>query len=174
MKSLKIYSIPYTGLALGKHNFEYAIGNDFFSEFEYSLVKTADLRCEVELDKQETMLILNFHIMGTIGATCDRCLSEYPQAVDIREQQIAKLSEEEMGDDEDIITLGKNENEIALASLIYEYITVAVPFIAVCADEGNTPYCDQGMLESLQKLSANNKQDEQIDPRWEALKKLNK
>ena len=172
MKSLKIYSIPYTGLALGKHNFEYAIGNDFFSEFEYSLVKNADLKCEVELDKQETMLILNFHITGTIGATCDRCLSEYPQAVDIREQQIAKFSEEEMGDDEDIITLGKNENEIVLTGLIYEYVNVALPLIAVCADEGNTPYCDQGMLDNLKRLSADNKNDEQSDPRWDALKKI--
>jgi len=172
LKSLKIYSIPYTGLALGKHNFEYAIGNDFFSEFEYSLVKNADLKCEVELDKQETMLILNFHITGTIGATCDRCLSEYPQAVDIREQQIAKFSEEEMGDDEDIITLGKNENEIVLTGLIYEYVNVALPLIAVCADEGNTPYCDQGMLDNLKRLSADNKNDEQSDPRWDALKKI--
>ncbi len=172
MKSLKKYSIPFTGLALGKHKFEYAVDDAFFSEFEYSLVKTADLKCEVEMDKQETMLILNFHIEGTIGATCDKCLSQYPQHVDIHEQQIAKFSEEEMGDDEDIITLSKNENEIALAGLIYEYVNIAVPFIAVCADAGNLPYCDQGMLQSLQKLSANNKQDEHNDPRWDALKNI--
>lgn len=174
MKSLKIYSIPYTGLALGKHRFEYAVGNAFFSEFEYSLVKTADLKCEVELEKQETMLILNFRITGTIGATCDKCLGQYPQAIDIQEQQIAKFSAEEMGDDEDIITLSKNEHEIALAGLIYEYINVAVPFVTVCNDEGNTPYCDKDMLDKLNNLSAGNEQNEHTDPRWDALKKLNK
>lgn len=174
MKSLKKYSIPYTGLALGKHKFEYAVDDAFFSEFEYSLVKTADLKCEVELEKQETMMILNFRIAGTIGATCDKCLSQYPQAIDVHEQQIAKFSVEELGDDEDIITLGKNEHEIALAGLIYEYINVAVPFVTVCNDEGNTPYCDKDMLDKLNNLSAGNEQNEDPDPRWEALKKLNK
>jgi uncharacterized protein len=174
LKSLKIYSIPYTGLALGKHRFEYTVDDAFFSEFEYSLVKTADLKCVVELEKQETMLILNFHITGTIGATCDKCLAQYPQVIDTQEQQIAKFSDGEMGDDEDIITLGRNENEIALAGLIYEYINVAVPFVAVCNDEGNTPYCDKEMLDKLNKLSAGNEENENVDPRWEALKKLNK
>ena len=172
LKSLKKYSIPYTGLALGKHKFEYAVDDAFFTEFEYSLVKTADLKCEIELEKQETMLILNFHIVGTIGATCDKCLSQYPQVIDVQEQQIAKFSVEELGDDEDIITLSKNEHEIALAGLIYEYINVAVPFVTVCSDEGNTPYCDKDMLDRLNKLASGDEQEKSADPRWDALKKL--
>jgi uncharacterized protein len=172
LKSLRNYSIPFTGLALGKHLFEYAIADTFFDEFEYSLVKKADLKCLVELEKQETMLILNFHIKGVIDAKCDKCLAQYPQILDVHEQQIAKFSEEEIDEDEEIITLGKNDHEIMLAGLIYEYINVAVPFISVCNDEGNTPYCDKEMLESLNKLSVNNEQNEQTDPRWDALKKF--
>jgi uncharacterized protein len=72
LKSLRNYSIPFTGLALGKHHFEYDISDAFFNEFDYSLVKKADLKCQVEMEKQETMLILNFHITGTIDATCDK------------------------------------------------------------------------------------------------------
>ena len=174
MKSLKIYTIPYTGLALGRHHFEYAVDDAFFAEFEYSLVKTADLKCEVELEKQETMLILNFRITGTVGATCDKCLSQYPQNVDISEQQIAKFSGDDLGDDDDIMTLNKNEHEIALAGLIYEYVNVALPFVTVCSDEGNTAYCDKEMLDKLNNLSAGNEQSEQTDPRWDALKKINK
>jgi uncharacterized protein len=56
--------------------------------------------------------------------------------------------------------------------LIYEYINVALPLTTVCDDEGNTPYCDKEMLESLNKLSVNNEEDERVDPRWEALKKI--
>ncbi|HTH83735.1 MAG TPA: DUF177 domain-containing protein [Mucilaginibacter sp.] len=172
MKSLRNYSIPFTGLALGKHHFEYDINDAFFDEYEYSLVKKADLKCKVELEKQETMLILSFQITGTVDATCDRCLSQYPQVLDINEQQIAKFTDEDIDEDDDIITLGKNEHEIALAGLIYEYINVAVPFITVCDDEGNTPYCDKEMLNKLNDLSANNEQDENPDPRWDALKKI--
>ena len=172
LKSLRNYSIPFSGLALGKHYFEFDITDAFFDEFDYSLVKKANLKCLVELDKQETMLILNFHIKGIIDANCDKCLAQYPQLLDIHEQQIAKFSEEEIGDDDEIITLSKNDHEIMLAGLIYEYINVAVPFITVCSDEGNTPYCDKEMLESLNRLSANNEPNEQADPRWDALKKF--
>lgn len=172
LKSLRTYSIQFSGLKLGKHLFEYDINDSFFDEFDYSLVKKASLKCTVELEKQETMLILNFHITGHLDLNCDRCLAQYPQPVDIHEQQVAKFSEEEIDEDEEIITLGKNDHEINIAGLLYEYINVAVPFIAVCSDEGNTPYCDKEMLDSLSKLTVNNEQTEQPDPRWEALKKF--
>jgi uncharacterized protein len=172
LKSLRNYSIPFTGLALGKHHFEYDITDSFFDEFEYSLVKKADLKCIVELEKQETMLILNFHIKGAVNANCDKCLAQYPQQLDIHEQQIAKFSDTAVDEDEEIIALGKNDHEVMLAGLIYEYITVAVPFIKTCGNEGNTPYCDKEMLDSLAKLSVNNEQDEQTDPRWNALRNI--
>jgi uncharacterized protein len=172
LKPLRDYSIPFTGLKLGKHQFEFIITDAFFNEFEYSLVKKANLKCQVDLEKQETMIILNFQITGTIDANCDRCLAQYPQPVDIHEQQVAKFSEEAIGEDEEIIILTKSDHEINIAGLIYEYINVAMPFITVCIDEGKTPYCDKEMLDSLNKLTANTEPNEQTDPRWDALKKI--
>ncbi len=172
LKPLRDYSIPFTGLKLGKHQFEFIITDAFFDEFEYSLVKKANLVCRVEMEKQETMLILDFNISGTIDANCDRCLAQYPQPVDIHEQQIAKFSDEAIDEDDEIIILTKNDHEVNLAGLIYEYINVALPFITVCNDEGKTPYCDKEMLKKLNELSANTEQNEQADPRWDALKKF--
>ncbi|MES2278555.1 MAG: DUF177 domain-containing protein [Bacteroidota bacterium] len=174
MKSLRTYAIPFTGLKLGKHEFDYVITDAFFDEFEYSLVKRADLQCKVDLDKQETMLILNFHLTGTIQLDCDKCLAGYPQHVDIKEQQIAKFSDEPIDEDEEVIALTKNDHEINIAGLIYEYINVAVPFIATCGNEGETPYCDKDMLDRLKQLSAGDEQipEQQVDPRWDALKNI--
>jgi uncharacterized protein len=172
LKSLRNYSIPFTGLALGKHQFDFDVKDDFFEEFDYSLVKKADLKCAVELERQETMLIFNFHITGTIQAACDTCLAEYPELVDIREQQIAKFADEEITDDDEIITLSKSDHELMLAGLIYEYINVAVPFVTGCGDAGSTPYCDKEMLDTLNNLSAGNEQNDNTDPRWDALKKI--
>jgi uncharacterized protein len=174
LKSLRDYSIPFTGLKLGKHQFELEVTDAFFDEFEYSLVKKANLKCQVELEKQETMIILNFQINGTIDANCDRCLAPYPQQVDMHEQQVARFSEEAIDEDGEIIILTKNDHEIDVSKLIYEYINVALPLITVCSDEGETPYCDKEMLDNLNKLTANTEQNEQVDPRWDALKNLNK
>lgn len=174
MKALRTYAIPFTGLKLGKHEFDYVITDAFFDEFDYSLVKKANLTCKVDLEKQETMIILNFHIKGEIQLVCDRCLADYPQQVDITEQQIAKFSDEPIDEDEEVMNLTKNDHEINIAGLIYEYINVAVPFIATCGSEGDTSFCDKDMLDRLNKLSGSDEQPEQqqIDPRWDALKNI--
>lgn len=131
--------------------------------------------CHVELDKQETMIILDFKITGTIDLSCDRCLAEYPQRIETEERAIAKFGEEEISDDDaDIITLSKNDHEINIAGLIYEYINVTVPFVAVCGYEGETEYCDKEMLGRLNDLGskAGDQDNEGADPRWDALKKI--
>ena len=174
MKALKQFSIPFTGLKLGKHQFEYEIDKSFFDAFEYSLVKDGALKAMVELDKQETMLILHFDIEGTIQLNCDKCLSEFSQTIEIKERQIVKFAEDNLeSDDLEIIVLSKKESELDISELIYEFITVAVPYINKCEQVGKE--CDQEMIATLAKLASGNteKEEEQSDdPRWEALKKL--
>ncbi|WP_256008973.1 YceD family protein [Desertivirga xinjiangensis] len=178
MKSLQEYHIPFTGLKEGKHQFEFDIDQRFFNEFEYSLVKNGQLKVELELDKQETMLILQFVIKGSIFLNCDICLSDFPTVVDSREQQIVKFSDDENleHDTDEIIILGKNEHEVDVSTLIYEYINLAVPYFHRCDDQGNTQWCDKEMVEKLSKLSGNQKDEEEentaADPRWDALKNI--
>ncbi len=179
MKSLQEYRISYTGLKTGRHQFEFDIDERFFNEFEYSLVKNGKLKVNLELDKQETMIILNFGIKGSIYLNCDVCLSDFPIVVDIQERQIAKFHEDEnLEDDTDeIMVLGKNEYEINVAPLIYEYINLAVPYFHRCEEPGATEWCDKGMLEKLQTLSGQTTEEEQkedADPRWDALKRIKK
>ncbi|MVN19945.1 YceD family protein [Mucilaginibacter arboris] len=175
MKTLKTYSIPFKGLKLGKHQFDYEITDSFFNEFEYSLVKKGKLDCQVELEKQETMLILDFKINGVVDRSCDRCLSEFPETVNVQERQIVKFGEagQEETDDE-IMFLKPHDYELDLSGLIYEYINLAMPLISVCNDEGNTPFCDQEMLDKLNKLSGTEEEEENTepDPRWAVLKNI--
>jgi uncharacterized protein len=177
LKPLKQFSIPFTGLKIGKHQFDFEIDNSFFDAFEYSLVKKGTLKAEVELDKQETMLILQFRIEGTIVLDCDKCLAEFNSPVNIKERQIVKFAEDELqSDDLEIIILNKKESEVDVADLIYEFITVSVPYIKVCGENGEGQQCDQEMIARLESLTAGTqeeeKQQEDEDPRWAALKKL--
>ena len=177
MKSLQEYRIPFTGLKVGKHQFDFDIDGRFFNEFEYSLVKDGKLKVELELDKQETMLILQFIIKGEIFSNCDFCLSDFPTQVKINERQIVKFSDDANLEDntDEIIVLGKNAHEIDVSQLIYEYINLAVPLFNRCPDVGNTEWCDKVVIEKLNSLSAAAKQEEEsndADPRWEALKNI--
>lgn len=178
MNYLQYYHIPYTGLKLGQHIFEYEIDKRFFDEFEYSIVKDGKLKLSVTLDKQETLMIANFDIKGFIYLDCDLCLSSFPAETAINERAIIKFSEHEdiSEDTEEILILSKKDHELDISPLIYEYINVAVPFNSRCDDPGNKSTCDVEMIDKINSLSIHNKESEQqsIDPRWEVLNKIKK
>jgi uncharacterized protein len=176
LKPLQQYHIPFTGLKFGKHQFDFEVDQAFFSEFEYSLVKNGNLKVGLELDKQETLLILQFDISGEIFLTCDKCLSDFPSDINIKERQIVKFSNDENLEDntDEIIILSRNEHEIDVSGLIYEYINLAVPYVSRCDNEGNTQWCDKEMIRKLEDLSIKTETTDNVDPRWEALKKIKK
>ena len=173
MNPLKQFSIPFTGLKIGKHQFDFEVNNDFFTAFEYALVAQGDLKVKVELDKQETMLILYFSITGTVNLSCDTCLSPFSAPLEINERQIVKFTEDNLeSDDPEIIMVNKKESSIDVSGLIYEYINVSIPYIVNCGNIGKTPDCDMEMIAKLESYKIIKKEEEQADPRWDALKKL--
>ncbi len=175
LKTLKTYAIPFKGLKLGKHQFDFEVTDAFFDAFEYSLVKKGKLDCKVDLEKQETMMILDFKINGMADRACDRCLSQFPETVNVQERQIVKFAGEAAPEDidDEIIVLNRQDFEINLSGLIYEYINLAMPLISVCKEEGNTPFCDQEMLDKLKQLSGSEEEENtDTDPRWNVLKNI--
>lgn len=177
LKPLQQFSIPFTGLKIGKHQFDFEIDNSFFDAFEYSLVKEGQLKVDVELDKQETMLILMIHVAGTIKLDCDKCLAVFDSPLDVTERQIVKFAEDDLeSDDLEIIMLNKKESSIDISEILYELITVSVPYIKICEQNGIDAKCDSEMIERLENLSSPSQQQEEKttsdDPRWEALRKL--
>ena len=122
------------------------------------------------------MLILYFHIWGTIQLNCDKCLAEFGQPIDIKERQIVKFAEDNLeSDDLEIIVLNRKDSEIDISEMIYEFINVAVPYINNCEQAENGQTCDPEMIATLEKLasgSAENEEEKTDDPTWAALKKL--
>ena len=175
LKPLQEYRIPFKGLKTGKHDFRFEVDETFFNEFEYSLVKSAKFVVDLELEKQETLLILLFSINGNIYLDCDVCLANFPSEVNIEERQIVKFTGDEHLEDntDEIIVLSRSDFEIDVSGLIYEYINLAMPYVSRCGDEGNTKWCDKEMIGKLNQLSSENREESNnADPRWEALKNI--
>jgi len=177
LKSLKQYSIPFTGLKIGQHQFNFEVYGRFFDEFEYSLVKNGFLKVDLVLDKQETLMVLNFHIEGAIQLSCDRCLADFPHQIDTQDKLIAKFSEsEDLEESEEVMVLGKNDIEVDTSGFIYEMINLAAPYINLCENPGETPACDKEMIKKIEEfsLSSGEENNESNDPRWDALKNIKK
>ncbi|MBD3749014.1 MAG: DUF177 domain-containing protein [Sphingobacteriales bacterium] len=175
MKSLKQYSIPFTGLKIGQHQFNFEVDGRFFDEFEYSLVKDGSLKVKLILEKQETLMVLDFHIVGSIQLNCDRCLADFPYQLDTKDRLIAKFSEsEDLEESEEVLVLSKNDIEVDTSGFIYEMINLAAPYINLCENPGNLISCDQEMLLKLAEFSHEQVNNESNDPRWDALKNIKK
>lgn len=171
---LQQYLIPFTGLKLGKHLFKFDVNDSFFNEFEYSIIKKASLTVDVELEKQETMLILDFNISGDVICNCDLCLADFPFPITRTERQIVKFADDNddhTADTEEITVLKRTDHEIDLSKLIYEFVNISAPYVSRCADEGNTNWCDKAMIDKLNALNRSTI-DNDTDPRWEILKHI--
>ena len=98
---------------------------------------------------------------------CDRCLGKMKVAVDGEEHLCVRFSDEETTDDEDVVILPENAFEIDLTQWLYEYVAVRIPMQHIHPDGE----CDPEVTKFITSEEENSGEDE-IDPRWEALKNL--
>lgn len=167
MDPLKTYRIPFIGLKVGIHDFNFELDKQFFSCFEQSELDGAYIKVDVILDKQSSMMNLTFNLKGTMEAPCDRCGSEVEIEFESEFALIVKYGEETGSTDEEILILGPSEHYLELSQYLYEYAHLSIP---VKKTHQNIEDCDDGILDILDDLTDQDEED--IDPRWEALKKL--
>lgn len=192
MKLNRDYIIPFVGLKLGVHKFEFDITDTFFDNYEYSIIRKGNVKVELSLDKKETMLIGNFTVSGVVQSECDRCTD--PIEIDIEgEYQLVYKFDTEPSDDESLIIVYPEEFELNIADNILELMTVSLPLRSI-HNEGD---CNEEMIERFKEYvlveeydededdedlsddsdeedenDDSNDDDGEIDPRWSALKGL--
>lgn len=174
MKALREYQIPYVGLKIGIHEFNYQIDRKFFEAFEGSLISDCHVNVKLELEKKETLFILNFFIDGTVNVVCDRCTENFDKKIFGDYQCIVKFKDaraDVVNDDDELILISREDNFIETADLIYDYINLSLPMQLIHPDkEDGTPSCNPEVLKYLTASEGTTSEEE--DPRWAALKKF--
>lgn len=174
MNELKDYHISFRGLKDEVHSFDFEISKKFFEAFENTRIQHSNLKLSLDLDKQETMLQIHFSIAGEVEVECDRCLELYAQAVNVDEMLIVKFGRETFEESENILVLDEKEHKIQLEQYIYEFISVNLPMRLIHPElEDGEPGCHPDFLNSYGEQDDVD-EEEPMDPRWEALKKLKK
>ncbi len=178
MNVLKEFHISFTGLKDGEHSFEFQIGKKFFEAFEESRIIDSLLHLSVVLMKRESMLQWNFLFDGKVEVACDRCTGLFWHPVEAEEMLIVKFGPETYEESENILVLGETEHEVKLEQYIYEFISLTLPMrLTHPEDEDGNSDCDLDFLESYSNEAEPDDKsttDDEIDPRWAALKKLKK
>lgn len=173
MMKLKEFSIPFSGLKQGKHSFEYKIDNKFFESFEYNEFNDANIAIEVKLNKMSTMLELEMIAEGTVNVFCDVSNEPYDQAISSTLELVVKFGEEYNDENEEILIIPHGEHQVNISQYLYEMLVLAIPSKRIHPGvlDGTLRSKAVDKLEELQpREEKENKED--IDPRWDALKKL--
>ncbi|MFC6875601.1 YceD family protein [Flavobacterium myungsuense] len=175
MKKLNEYLIPFVGLKLGKHQFEYQVDNTFFANFDYDEFESSNIKVNVVLEKKSTLMELAFKHKGTIHVSCDLTNEMFDLPIKGKINLIVNFGEEFNDDNEELLILPHGEHQIDISQYVYEMIVLSVPLKRVHPGikDGSlkTP-----VLDKLKELSGNEKkeviQEENTYPRWDKLKKL--
>lgn len=171
------FIIGFSGLKEGIHEFHFKIGNEFFEQLDYSEIREGNLNVFLKLEKKTTMMVANFSIEGDVVMMCDRCSDDFRLPVNGRDELIYKFSDLDE-DDERIVCIGSAEVEIDVTQPIYEFTTLLLPHKRLhpegeCNEEMLSAMDEYLMIESNETPEENpNVEEENIDPRWAALKKL--
>ncbi|TXG37252.1 YceD family protein [Seonamhaeicola maritimus] len=175
MKPMKEFAIQFVGLKIGKHHFEHKIEQAFFEHFEYKEFNNVDVNVEVELEKKSTFLELRFKASGFVNINCDLTNEPYNQTIENEFELVVKFGDEYNDEHVDILMVPHGTYEISIEQYIYELIVLAVPIkrIHPGVEDGTLNSDILKKLEELSpKLSEDKDKEEDIDPRWNTLKKL--
>ncbi|MCU0446018.1 MAG: DUF177 domain-containing protein [Microscillaceae bacterium] len=178
MQSLAPYQINIASLKNQDYDYNFVVQEAFFAHFPHSLIERGNLKANLRLRKSETMMELDFEIKGSIELICDRSLEAFAEPIHIKEKLILKFSDhnEEVTDELEFIARGTTD--INVAQYLYEFINLAVPIKKLHPKFRNEPEDDaeEILVYSSENIDNQNNhpEDESIDPRWQALKKLKK
>ena len=120
------YTIPFVGLKLGQHLFDFAIDKTFFEGVENTLIEDANVLVELAFEKKETMMIAEFSLSGTVTTPCDRCND--PMEVQIHgDYRIVYKFGTEVSEDENLVILHPESYELDISAPIYELLVISLP-----------------------------------------------
>ena len=169
----KEFDIPFSGLKLGKHHFEYQIDRSFFESFGYEDFHAAQIRVQAELEKMSNMMELHLSAAGTVNVNCDVTDEPFDLPVTGSLDLVIKFGEAYNNEDDEILVLPHGEHQMNIAQYVYEMLVLAVPSKRVHPGiaDGTLDSEILKKLEELQPLQPKNP-DDRTDPRWDALRNL--
>ena len=157
----KQFDIALSDLKIGKHTFNYTIGDDFFNRLDFSDIKQGKAKIDLILEKQTELLFLaEIKISSVVILPCDYCSDPLELPLEHAETLRIELSEDTTVVEEhpvDLWCLPANINTVNVGQWIYEIICSNVPFQRI-----HTFNCRGEQFE--QKLYP--------DKRWDKLKEL--
>jgi uncharacterized protein len=178
---LGAYSINIVGLSNKQHQFHYEFGHEFFREYGTDLVSEGTFVVDLLLDKHETFLEGEFKIKGNARLVCDRSLEPFDFPIEITRKIVFKYGDKNEEITDEIIIIHRDTATLEVGQYIYEFIALAIPLKKLHPRFKDEEEQDEDLSTGKIVYSSeaegdennpDNDNDNEIDPRWNILKKL--
>ena len=166
---MKTFSVNIIGLSNKPHRFDFEMGDSFFKHYGSEIVPGGQFTAEVVLNKHETFIEADFKIKGTAHLTCDRSLEPFDLSIHADKKIVFKYGQEEGEINDEIVIISHDRPSLELGQYLYEFIGLEIPIKKLhpkFRDEENSDEDGKLIYSSASEIK------EEIDPRWEKLKKL--
>jgi uncharacterized metal-binding protein YceD (DUF177 family) len=171
----KDFDIKFTGLKLGKHDFHYELGDEFFALFDYQEFEKARLGVEVLLEKKENSLELNIKMKGVVQVPCDITNDPFDLPLSNELDLVVKFGPEYDDTDETVLILPDGEHYVNVAQYLYELAVLAMPLkrVSPAVERGEKGQKELEILKRAEGVAPEKEEEnKEIDPRWDKLKDL--
>ena len=145
---------------------KFHVDKTFIECFDDDEISNSDVDVTLLITKTTQTFELHFKLKGTVHVPCDRCLDEMDLKIKGEFNLYLKYGEEFSEIDDEVIIVPREEGFFDLSSYVYEFVKLSIPISKFHKKGG----CNPEMLSRITKTIKEKKQN--IDPRWEALKKL--
>jgi len=174
VSELKEYTIPFIGLKIGKHHFDYQVERSFFEHFEYQEFDLVQISLKVEMEKKATMLEFDMAFDGAVNVLCDLTSEPYDQPVSGSFHFVVQFGSEFNDENDELLILPHGSHEVNIQQQVYESIVLSVPTrrIHPGVEDGTLKSEILDKLEELSPGEQSSENDAATDPRWDDLKKL--
>ena len=169
MDKLRNYDVSFSGLKIGKHEFRFEIDKEFFQLFDTEQEFTnPKINVAVFLNKHTTFLEFEVKVDGKVELVCDITNDSFDHDIENQIDILVKFGEEYDDSEEDAVTILAKDHAFNVAHLIYENVALSIPMKKI------SPNISDEDLAILEKFSPKEieEEEQEVDPRWEALKKL--
>jgi uncharacterized protein len=165
----KEFNVNILGLSKTVHQFNFQLGEAFFKTYGQEVVAKGNFAAQVSLDKRETFIEADFKIKGIAQLICDRSLDEFDFPISVHKKIVFKYGDEPQEISDEIIVIKHDQDYLDLGQLMYEFVALEIPIKKL-----HPRFQDDEHTDGLVYTSESKNKEDEIDPRWEALKKLKK
>ncbi|MCS7084615.1 MAG: DUF177 domain-containing protein [Bacteroidia bacterium] len=135
------YAFEIPKLKNGAHNFEFAVGDDFFRRVEEPVVEGAAVKVSLKVEKNPRLMVMHYRFEGTIRLNCDRCLRPFDLKVNFAKRVVYSFEPRPAGlNEEDVFEISPNQTWFDASTDIYDFLSLAAPMRKV-PDDCPGPFC---------------------------------